>query len=142
MRPAHKNDARQLYQLTQQAFGGHSPWPLQLFMDLVDKPNKQVFVVERDDSIVGFVVATLVVGELEIDLLAVHPVYQRQGLAEALVQAVTTLPGVERSLLEVAADNLPAQRLYHKLGFTTYHRRINYYQERGIDALLMEKRHE
>jgi ribosomal protein S18 acetylase RimI-like enzyme len=46
-------------------------------------------------------------------------------------------------LLEVAADNLPAQALYDALGFVVIHRRRNYYLRQigetvvAVDALLM-----
>jgi ribosomal-protein-alanine N-acetyltransferase len=142
MRQANTNDAPALYQLAKLAFAGQSPWPLQTFTYLLSRPHKHVLVIEHAQRMVGFIIATQMFDELEIDLIAVHPDYQRQGLAAMLVQQVMTLPEVKRVLLEVAADNLPAQRLYDKLGFTTYHRRQNYYQERGVDALLMEKRYE
>lgn len=142
MRQANKNDASALYELAQLAFAGRSPWPLETFSYLLSRPHKHVLVIDRDQRMAGFVIATQMFDELEIDLIAVHPDYQRQGLAAKLMQQVMSLPEITRILLEVAADNRSAQRLYDKLGFRTYHRRYNYYQERGVDALLMEKRHE
>jgi putative acetyltransferase len=52
--------------------------------------------------------------------MGVHPDYRRQGLGEALLRACITkanAKGITRIELEARADNLPAIRLYEKLGF-------------------------
>jgi ribosomal protein S18 acetylase RimI-like enzyme len=52
--------------------------------------------------------------------MGVHRDYRRQGLGEALLRACITKAkdkGITRIELEVRADNLPAIRLYEKLGF-------------------------
>jgi [ribosomal protein S18]-alanine N-acetyltransferase len=43
-------------------------------------------------------------------------------------------------LLEVRADNEPAQRLYRRRGFTEIGRRRGYYQPSGADAVVMERK--
>ncbi|HEY4399046.1 MAG TPA: ribosomal protein S18-alanine N-acetyltransferase [Lactobacillaceae bacterium] len=125
--------------LATRAFGGESPWPLTSFAHALESPRGAIFVVRASDEMAGFVVVTQMFDELEIDLLAVAPDFQRRGVAQLLLAYVQKLPQVARLLLEVAADNPQAIALYEKFGFDTYAVRKNYYQKRGVDALMMEK---
>ena len=45
--------------------------------------------------------------------------------------------GVERMTLEVRPSNLPARRLYERLGFVEIGIRKGYYQDNNEDAILM-----
>lgn len=65
--------------------------------------------------------------------VAVHPDYQRRGIARALMQASLDMvqrQGGSKAILQVDADNYTAQRLYERLGFiherawTTWRRSI------------------
>jgi ribosomal-protein-alanine N-acetyltransferase len=47
--------------------------------------------------------------------------------------------GAPQVALEVAADNVVAQRLYERRGFTVTGVRRAYYQPSGTDALVMIK---
>lgn len=61
-----------------------------------------------------------------------------KGLASRLIEAgLARCPG--RWMLEVRDDNLPAQRLYEKFGFTQITRRADYYGQ-GVDALIYERK--
>ena len=57
---------------------------------------------------------------------------------EALL-AETARRGVRSTLLEVAADNAPAQRLYAGYGFEPIGVRRGYYQPSNTDALVMQR---
>src|SRR5689334_12615255 len=70
---------------------------------------------------VGFIVANV----------AVHPDYQRQGLAHSLVMAALDLIRQKRAdlaLLQVDASNEVARRLYTRLGFRTQRTFIQWYR--------------
>ena len=59
-----------------------------------DKPitsNPTCLVACKEEMIVGVTEYTVLVDELHIGGLAVHPEYRRQGLARSLIQAVTQL---------------------------------------------------
>lgn len=67
---------------------------------------------------------------------------QRRGMAAALLRhafAALAAESVHEVVLEVAVDNLPAVRLYERLGFLPCGRRPNYYRRHGgrVDALIM-----
>jgi ribosomal protein S18 acetylase RimI-like enzyme len=52
--------------------------------------------------------------------MGILPAYRRQGIGEALLRACIAkakVKGITRIELEARADNVPAIRLYEKLGF-------------------------
>jgi ribosomal protein S18 acetylase RimI-like enzyme len=58
-----------------------------------------------------------------IQNVAVLPDYRRQGIGQALVRGALwgfKQAGVNRVTLEATADNLPAAKLYRRIGFTTF----------------------
>ncbi|MBQ9374968.1 MAG: ribosomal protein S18-alanine N-acetyltransferase [Ruminococcus sp.] len=117
-----------------------SPWSKQSFSEQIDNPNADIFVGVADDTIVGFVNVTLVVGELTINNIAVMPDYRKQGVADRLLDAVfAEYANAECCLLEVRASNTPAQKLYKKHGFCKVGERKAYYQNPVENALLMTK---
>ena len=75
-----------------------------------------------------------------INNVAVRRDAQRQGIARALVQKMLDFAmraGVRTVLLEVAADNEPAQALYTAFGFDRIGVRKGYYQPTNTDAYVM-----
>jgi ribosomal-protein-alanine N-acetyltransferase len=94
------------------------------------------------DSPAGFVLARDLGGEVEILSLGVVPQWRRQGIGRALLDAVIAEAGRRRSfsvVLEVAAGNETARRLYAAFGFVEVGRRPRYYTRTGgtADALIL-----
>lgn len=93
----------------------------------------------------GFALGRVVLDEAELLTIAVSPEAQGQGLGRAclvLFETVCREKGATRILLEVAATNEPALRLYRATGFAEDGRRKGYYRAPGrtpIDAILMSK---
>jgi len=88
----------------------------------------------------GYIGFWIVFEELHLLNVAVHPDWQRRGVAARLVQAVfeaAIARGVTRALLEVRASNLPAQQLYAQFGFQVIARRAGYYTQPSEEALIM-----
>ena len=84
----------------------------------------------------------LVVDELHITAVAVHPDHRRQGLARCVLNALLTTArtaGAELATLEVSRANAPARGLYASLGFTEVAVRRSYYRN-GEDALIHLKK--
>ncbi|WP_143435242.1 GNAT family N-acetyltransferase, partial [Henriciella aquimarina] len=83
--------------------------------------------------------------DAEILTLAVHPDARRQGLARRLLTAARPLlgqHGVDRLLLDVAADNHGAISFYENCGFVADGRRNNYYSRPDgsrVAAILMSR---
>jgi [ribosomal protein S18]-alanine N-acetyltransferase len=94
----------------------------------------------------GFLIGRIVAAEAEVLTLAVDPATRRQGIGARLVadfleQARSR--GAIDVFLEVAADNLPAQALYHAAGFAESGRRRGYYRQADgtpLDAIVMARR--
>lgn len=87
----------------------------------------------------------LVAGDTaEILTLGVAPSARREGIARTLLDdlaARARAAGAMQITLEVAADNLPARRLYERGGFSETGRRPGYYRRgaQTIDALLFRR---
>jgi ribosomal-protein-alanine N-acetyltransferase len=91
--------------------------------------------------VVGFVVASLVAGEAELESIAVVAAAQRRGVAgQILSQLFAALREhrVTRINLEVRASNRPALAFYRRHGFKEAGRRIGYYADPVEDAVLMD----
>ena len=93
-------------------------------------------VYKEDNSIVGFIIGTKVIDTIEIELIYVKEEYRRRNIAVALFKSLG-YQDVVRILLEVSIQNIPAIRLYEKMGFIVINTRKKYYN--GVDALVMEK---
>lgn len=93
------------------------------------------------EMLVAYLILWLEAGEVQIQNLATHPAFLRQGLARYLL--VTGLReaharGAKAANLEVRPSNLAARRLYNSLGFSQVGRQPDYYQSDGEDAILLQ----
>ena len=80
------------------------------------------------------------------DIIAIgtHSDWQRRGFGRMMLEhliGVTEQQHVEKILLEVAADNIPARQLYDSCGFVEIGCRKNYYKrgETRCDAVIMAR---
>ena len=118
------------------------PWSGELFRAALECPDTTptLLVAEKEDgAVLGYAVMSAVLDEGNLDNIAVAPSCRRQGVADALLSALTDFAEGRLSvlLLEVRASNLPAIALYEKHGFVPVGRRKNYYDSPKEDALLM-----
>ena len=100
------------------------------------------FVALEGEKVVGYVGSQTVIDESDMMNIAVHPDHRRQGIAEALIEALTKAlreKGSRGLTLEVRASNAPAITLYEKLGFSQVGLRKNYYRNPKEDALILRK---
>jgi ribosomal-protein-alanine N-acetyltransferase len=116
------------------------PWSEDLFRDALENPRVCILLAEGEDgAALGYAVLSTVLDEGNLDNIAVAPDARRQGVADALLRALTGF-GRERLsvlMLEVRASNIPAIALYEKHGFAAVGRRKNYYDAPKEDAILM-----
>ena len=116
------------------------PWSEGLFRDTLECPDTALLVAEEEDgAVLGYAVLSAVLGEGNLDNIAVTPRCRRRGVADALLSALTDIGRAKLSVLflEVRASNYPAITLYEKHGFVPVGRRKNYYEIPREDALLM-----
>ena len=112
----------------------HKPWSADDFADL-KKSGCEIIASQH-----GFIVYRQTLDEAEIITIGVHPDARRTGIAAAMLgimQGDLKKSGVKHIFLEVAANNLPARRLYEQDGFVQIGMRPKYYD--GQDAIMMRK---
>ena len=122
-----------LVELHKQCFPDR-PWSASDFADL----KKSGCEIIASDN--GFIVWRVVADEAEIISIGVAPKMRRQGVAEAMIllmEQELKKSSVVNVFLEVSEANIPAKKLYEKLGFKPTGRRPKYYN--GTDAIIMSK---
>lgn len=116
------------------------PWSEDLFRAALDNPAVAILLAQGEDgAVLGYAVLSTVLDEGNLDNIAVAPDARRQGVADALLAALTGFgrEHLARLMLEVRASNVPAVALYEKHGFVSVGRRKNYYTGPKEDAILM-----
>lgn len=91
-------------------------------------------------SLLAFGCVWLILDELHIILLGVHPQHRRQSLGLVLLLSLLQQSrdrGMEQATLEVRTSNQAAIALYEKVGFVSAGQRPRYYADTGESALLM-----
>jgi len=116
------------------------PWSTGFFLQELQVACARSILAEIDGRIVGYVLFWLLPGAVDIHNIAVHVNFRRRGIARALLSKVVTEAERQtnlRVILEVRRSNLPAQKLYESMGFSTTSIRKGYYSDDGEDALAM-----
>ena len=113
------------------------PWTEHAFSELLKLPTTIGWCDEK-----GFILCSHVLDEMEIMTICTHPDYRRQGVARNLLNAMidyARLVKATKIFLEVRSDNIPAQKLYERIGFTVSGLRKGYYNTRQgkMDAICM-----
>lgn len=119
------------------------PWSANSIASELENPLSLWLVAECGVRLIGYVGSQSVFEEADMMNLAVAPDARRQGVAEALISALSeqlVQNGVEVLTLEVRQSNAPAIALYEKLGFTLAGKRPNYYFNPRENALILKKR--
>lgn len=114
-----------------------SPWQYRLIRYRLKDEHSEVYIAQRNQEIVGFMVVKNIAGDYELDNIGVKPDFQGQKVGSQLMDCLSNLTGT--IFLEVRSSNLTAQQLYKKYGFTEYNIRKNYYQNPLEDAVLMKR---
>lgn len=139
LRPLVADDLDAVMAIEERAYG--FPWTRGIFRDCM-RVGYCCWCYEVDGLIQGYGVMSVAAGESHILNLTVNPSSQRQGVGTRLLKHFLQLAGrhnADVAMLEVRPSNLPAVRLYRKLGFNEIGVRRNYYPaEHGReDALLL-----
>lgn len=141
--PMDVQDVDVILPLERQTFA--DPWTRRMYLsDLTGNPlaTYRVIRTAEDDGlppILGWGGFWLLIDEAHIATIASHPNYRGCGLGQWLMVALLDVAkerGARFATLEVRASNLPARKLYDKLGFEVAGSRRKYYRD-GEDGLIM-----
>jgi ribosomal-protein-alanine N-acetyltransferase len=138
LRPDNADEAAHLHALAMAEGLGGDAWSAATFRTLLGTPGTFGWMIPGQ----GLIMVRHAADEAEIFTIGVAPAARRQGTARTLLEtaciALKALK-VERLLLEVAVDNMPARRFYEGAGFETAGRRTGYYKRGAgrVDALVM-----
>jgi ribosomal-protein-alanine N-acetyltransferase len=117
------------------------PWPERSFRhEVADNPVARCWVAEVNGRVAGMVVGWLLVDEIHIATIAIHPDFRRQGIGRKLLSHTLRRAleeGAQSSFLEVRESNLGAQEMYRQFGYEPTGRRKRYYKDNDEDAILM-----
>ena len=134
----HLNDCVDLDEKSLNGLWTKSQWE----RELADPKRISLGIIELETKkLLGLCSAWLVIDELHITFIAVHPIHQRKGLGKFLM---SDLIKRSKSLqtnhihLEVKDNNEPAKAFYESMGFKMVGNRSNFYKD-GRDALILKK---
>ena len=117
------------------------PWPERSFrFEVTNNPAARCWVAEIDGRVVGMLVGWMLVDEIHIATIAIHPDFRRQGIGRKLLSHTLRRAleeGAQSSFLEVRESNLGAQEMYRQFGYEPTGRRTRYYKDNDEDAILM-----
>jgi [ribosomal protein S18]-alanine N-acetyltransferase len=122
---------------------GDEQWSPAMFWTELAGGSYYLVALDEDGGVAGYGgLAVSSADEAWIQNIAVRRDRQRYGIGRTLLTALLSEArsrGVRSVLLEVAADNVAAQRLYDAYGFVGVGVRKGYYQPSNRDALVMRR---
>ena len=127
--PAQPKDADMVAKL--HAHGFYRGWPREDFAAYISGEGTPLYVAcDAKRKIAGFAMLRHLGEEAELITIAVDPKWRKRGVGVALLRALIDdllMSPAKKLLLEVAADNVAALKLYGKFGFQKVSERRGYY---------------
>ena len=114
------------------------PWTEDHFMTELDNKISLNWVYLENINVVGYLFGLHVMDQYHLNNIAVAKSFREDGIASQLLKNMVICLieiKVKSVLLEVSSSNLPAQKLYEKMGFITQAKRKNNYIN-GDDAIF------
>jgi [ribosomal protein S18]-alanine N-acetyltransferase len=147
IRPLQAGDFDQVFALAE-SLAEAPHWPRARYQDLlVPRPSRpRLALVARDPrsrEVLGFVLASFVPPEAELESIAVAGQAQRRGIGRRLLASLVTRlrpSGIRDLHLEVRASNQAAIHFYRSQNFNQTGVRSRYYADPEEDAVLMTLR--
>ncbi len=132
-----ENDVDDLIALESLCFAYH--WTREQFLLGLERNAFVVFGIREAERLVGYIAFSVILDEMEILNIAVHPDARRRGMGAVLLEsalAYSREKQVAKSFLDVKESNAPAIALYEKYGYKQIGVRKKYYPDTREDALL------
>lgn len=117
------------------------PWNESQFISALLSDSDILLAASYNNCTIGFIEASFVLDEININSIAVDAKYRKLGIASMLIASLEKFfsGSAEKLMLEVRSRNIPALNLYRKLGFSEDGKRKNFYSHPPDDAVLMTK---
>ncbi len=116
------------------------PWDRAAMAGMLAMPGCFGWIAGKDYPL-GLILCRVAADEAELLTIGILPGQRSRGYAGRLLAAAqdeARTAGAQMMFLEVATDNVAAQRLYQKHGFAMVGRRHNYYGQ-GTHALVLQR---
>ncbi|MDN6639522.1 MAG: ribosomal protein S18-alanine N-acetyltransferase [Tetragenococcus sp.] len=138
------DDIKELLQLERAVYADEVPWTRSAFLaELYSRYTHLYLCVLYQNKIIAFIGTRVFFDDAHVTHVAVHPQFQKSGIASFLLQEVETFANRQHCQtlsLEVRMSNIDAKRLYRKLGYEAQKSLPNYYRIGNEDALYMVKK--
>ena len=135
--PAYSADIFEIDKLT----FGQNAWSFELInKELSSKNNIYIICKKKEETVIGFLSASIVFDEADITKIAVKEKYRCSGYGSKIMDFfIKTIKSqnFKTATLEVRSSNYSAIKLYEKFGFEPCFIRKNYYSNPLEDAVLM-----
>lgn len=127
--PSQPKDADAVAKLHAASF--YRGWPKEdIAAYIMDTDTPTLVVCDSKRKVLGFAMLRLLGDDAELMTIAIEPKFRGKGVGAALMRACfedLLMTPSRRMILEVAADNPAAIRLYQNLGFAKISERKGYY---------------
>ena len=145
VRPLNLDDCQAVADLETQLFAGR--FTVQSLRDMLNKSAFYGAVLPAAGQaavIHAYCLSTITADCADLIAIGTHSDWHRRGFGRVMLEhliGVIEQRHVEKIVLEVAADNMPARQLYDSCGFFEIGCRKNYYQcgETRCDAVIMAR---
>lgn len=139
IRPMEVVDIDQVIEIEQHSFA--MPWTNEIYQkEITDNNFAYYYVLEKDQTIIGFCGTWIVLDEAQVTNIAICPEFRNKGYGESLFQYVLNQVialGASQLSLEVRVSNEVAKKLYQKFNLQPGGIRKKYYTDNNEDALVM-----
>lgn len=140
IRPLTAKDLDQMMVIEESCFS--DPWSKKVFEEDMDNSLSSWYGAFKGSRLAAYIGFWSVAGEGQINNIATHPDFRRQGIARRLIQAAFeegSRKGISAWTLEVRVSNQAAIALYEQEGFRSAGIRPAYYSDPVEDAYIMWK---
>lgn len=135
--PLGPDDLADVMELERQCF--RTRWTREQFLLGLERGAFHILGVRERGVLIAYAAYSVIVDEMELMNIGVHPFYRRKGHAKELMAEMLRRcreRGVVAGFLEVRTSNAGAIALYRRFGFEQKGLRKGYYPDNGEDALL------
>ena len=112
------------------------------YIEIVNNKNLYYssYVIKDEENIIGFIVIRTIDNISDILKICIKKDFQNKKYGDLLLKTVISKlkdANVERIMLEVREENIPAIKLYKKNNFIEISKRNNYYMNPKSNAIIM-----